>query len=45
MGMYTLLSILFVFLMVRELNHGPDEGPGVDKSHSVLRPSIPVEVK
>jgi cytochrome bd ubiquinol oxidase subunit I len=45
MGMYTLLSILFVFLMVRELNHGPDEGPGVDKSHNVIRPSIPVEVK
>jgi cytochrome d ubiquinol oxidase subunit I len=45
MGMYTLLSILFVFLMVRELNHGPDEGPGADKSHLVIRPSIPVEVK
>src|SRR6266508_4644148 len=27
MGMYTLLSILFVFLMVRELNHGPEVSP------------------
>ena len=24
MGMYTLLSILFMFLIVRELEHGPD---------------------
>lgn len=32
MGMYTMLSILFVFLMVRELTHGPDEEAVVEKA-------------
>src|SRR3954470_17812229 len=45
MGMYTLLSMLFLFLMVRELNHGPEEAPESEKPHIVTRPSIPVEVK
>jgi cytochrome d ubiquinol oxidase subunit I len=26
LGMYSLLSILFMFLIVRELEHGPDPG-------------------
>ena len=43
MGMYTLLSILFLFLILRELNHGPEEGPA-EKPNVVTRP-IPVEVK
>ena len=42
MGMYTLLSMLFLFLIVRELNHGPEEAPGVTKPHTVLRPATPV---
>jgi cytochrome d ubiquinol oxidase subunit I len=44
MGMYTLLSMLFLFLIIRELNHGPEEFKPVDKPHVVTRPSIPVEV-
>jgi hypothetical protein len=27
MGLYTLLSILFLFLVYRELEHGPRQGP------------------
>jgi cytochrome d ubiquinol oxidase subunit I len=27
MGMYALLAILFLFLVYREIEHGPDEGP------------------
>jgi cytochrome d ubiquinol oxidase subunit I len=28
MGMYTVLSILFLFLMYREIDHGPEPAPG-----------------
>jgi hypothetical protein len=27
MGMYTVLSILFIFLVRREIEHGPEEPP------------------
>lgn len=30
MGLYTLLAILFLFLVRREISHGPAEGPGVE---------------
>jgi cytochrome d ubiquinol oxidase subunit I len=36
LGMYTLLSILFIFLIVRELEHGPDPLAATDAArHSV----------
>jgi cytochrome bd ubiquinol oxidase subunit I len=43
MGMYTLLSMLFLFLIIRELNHGPEE-LGAEKPHVVIRPNVPVGV-
>jgi cytochrome d ubiquinol oxidase subunit I len=27
LGMYSLLAILFLFLVYREIDHGPDPGP------------------
>jgi cytochrome d ubiquinol oxidase subunit I len=29
MGMYMVLGILFIFLVSREIEHGPSSGPGV----------------
>jgi cytochrome d ubiquinol oxidase subunit I len=45
LGMYTVLSILFLFLVRREIEHGPgpDGGPPRDKRNAV--PAGPVEVR
>jgi hypothetical protein len=32
MGMYTLLAILFLFLIYREIEHGPEPAPGAGAS-------------
>jgi len=41
MGMYTILSMLFLFLVAREIEHGPEptDGPLLE------RIQIPVEVR
>jgi len=39
MGMYTVLGILFLFLMWRELEHGPAEGPPHEKPTPVEAPA------
>ncbi|MGE5082171.1 MAG: cytochrome ubiquinol oxidase subunit I, partial [Acidobacteriota bacterium] len=31
MGMYTVLAILFLFLVRREIEHGPDEGQATER--------------
>lgn len=45
LGMYTVLSILFLFLVYREIEHGPDPDP----EPVVGKPSVtavdPVEVR
>jgi hypothetical protein len=35
MGMYFLLGLLFLFLVLREIEHGPQSGPAVAPSNLV----------
>jgi cytochrome d ubiquinol oxidase subunit I len=42
LGMYTMLSILFLFLVLREIDHGPDPAPLLEKLK--MFPVSPVEV-
>jgi cytochrome d ubiquinol oxidase subunit I len=43
LGMYTVLSILFLFLVRREIEHGPDPEPLREKLNVV--PVTPTEVR
>jgi cytochrome d ubiquinol oxidase subunit I len=45
MGMYTLLSILFIFLVHREIEHGPEEPPLPVKPLVATRQQILTEVR
>ncbi len=44
MGMYTVLSVLFLFLVRREIEHGPEPVTSAAKSCGVV-PATPVEVR
>src|SRR3569832_272238 len=44
MGMYRLLSMLFLFLILRELIHGPEPASVLEKQSLYPHPSMPVEV-
>ena len=37
MGMYTVLSILFLFLVYREIEHGPEPAPPAELEYAVRR--------
>lgn len=39
MGMYTLLSVLFLFLLFRELEHGPHDGAATHESEGTASPA------
>jgi cytochrome d ubiquinol oxidase subunit I len=45
LGMYTVLSILFLFLVRREIEHGPDPDPGPPRDKRNAVPVTPVEVR
>jgi cytochrome d ubiquinol oxidase subunit I len=45
LGMYTVLSILFLFLVRREIEHGPDPDPGPLAQKSGVVVAGPVEVR
>jgi cytochrome d ubiquinol oxidase subunit I len=43
-GMYTLLSVLFLFLVLREIDRGPDPAPSLLLRELEVEPASPVEV-
>jgi cytochrome d ubiquinol oxidase subunit I len=45
LGMYTMLSILFLFLVRREMEHGPDPDGGPSRENLNVVPVTPVEVR
>ncbi len=43
-GMYTLLSVLFLFLVLHEIDRGPDPAPSLLLRELEVEPASPVEV-